>query len=173
MLRRTPEPVGRPQRIFFAPASAVDRLTRATATTIFALLFALLFAQIVSRLLFNAPLGWITELATYMLVASVWISAGVFTRMDAHIRIEFLYGKLDRLSPLLKRVVDGLIDMGTLFFLVVVTLSAIQLGVQNRDAISPALHIPIALLYALIAVSATIMAYFLLEVVGSRRHRSE
>jgi TRAP-type C4-dicarboxylate transport system permease small subunit len=147
-------------------------VTRTVAITIFSLLFALLCFQVLSRIVFNVPLGWITEGATYMLVASVWISAGIFTRMDAHIRIEFFYSKLGKLSPGLKRTVDGLIDLGFLFFLVVVTVSAVNLAIQNRDAISPALHIPIALLYSVIAVSALIMAYFLLEVVGTRRHKN-
>lgn len=157
----------------FGPARHLDFFIRMTAIPIFLALFGLLLLQVLCRLLFNAPLGWITELATYMLVAAVWISAGLFTRMDAHIRIEFLYSKWGRITAPLKRIVDCLIDLGTAFFLTVVVVSAVNLARQNRDAISPALHIPIALLYLLIALSAVVMLYFLLEVTstGTRRDK--
>jgi TRAP-type C4-dicarboxylate transport system permease small subunit len=159
----------RSREILFKPSSHFDPPIRVIAIFIFLTLFALLFIQILSRLLLNAPLGWITELATYMLVASIWISAAIFTRMDAHIRIEFFYNKWSHVSVTLKRVIDLLIDVGSVFFLLVVVGSAVKLAIQNRDAISPALHIPFALLYSIIAVSATLMGYFLLEVMSKRK----
>lgn len=159
----------RAKKVFFKPSSYVDPLIRAIAICIFLTLFALLFVQILSRLLLNEPLGWITELATYMLVASIWISAVTFTRMNAHIRIEFFYNRWARVSDTLKRLIDFFIDLASAFFLIVVVASAVKLAIQNRDAISPALHIPIALLYSIIAVSAALMGYFLLEVMIKRQ----
>jgi len=157
------------QKGLSASASVADRVVRVVAISIFLTLFALLLVQVLSRLLLNAPLGWITELATYMLAASVWIGAGIFTRMNAHIRIEFFYNKWGRVSSRLKRIVDAAINIGTLFFLTVVVGSGANLAIQNRDAISPALHIPIALLYSIIALSACMMIYFLLDVMTTRK----
>jgi TRAP-type C4-dicarboxylate transport system permease small subunit len=157
------------QEIFFKPSPFLDAAIRASAVLIFLALFALLFIQILSRFLFNQPMGWITELATYMLVTAIWMSAASFTRMNAHIRIEFFYSKLAHVSLRLKRVIDFCIDVASMFFLIVVVASAAQLAVQNRDAISPALHIPFALLYWIIAMAAALIGYFLLEVMSKRK----
>lgn len=149
-------------------SSWIDALVKGTAITLFLLLFLLLLCQITMRLVFNEALGWIIELAQYMLISCVWISAITFTRMNAHIRIEYLYNKCARLSRTLKLLVDAFVDTASLFFLATVVVTSTRLAAQSFESISPALHIPFVYLYSVITVSSALMCYFVLEVMMRR-----
>jgi len=147
------------------PAHRIDRLSRGLVVFMFLILFALLLTEILARTIFNEALGWIIELAQYMLIAIVWTGAIAFTRMDAHIRVTFFIDLLSRLLPSSTRFFALLGRLGSLLFLATVVFASGGLALTSYDTLSPGMHIRFAYLYCVITVSSALMCYFLLELL--------
>lgn len=79
---------------------------------------AIICYEIVSRFVFNAPTSWVTEIATYLLVAMTFLGLAAAQRAGAHISVELLLnalssGRRDRLL----RVANWLCLYASLFCL--------------------------------------------------------
>lgn len=129
------------------------------------MLFALLLTEILARVIFNEALGWMIELAQYMLILVVWLGAIVFTRMDAHIRITLLVTICARFWPSSGRILQLLARLGALVFLATVAFASGKLALGSFETLSPGMHIPFAYLYCIITLSSGLMCYFILELL--------
>lgn len=69
--------------------------------------------EIGSRLLFNAPTSWATEISTYLLVAVVFLGLGVAQSSNSHVQVELW---VDRLSHHARRKVELVCQWSGLFF---------------------------------------------------------
>ncbi|MEM2958549.1 MAG: TRAP transporter small permease subunit [Candidatus Jordarchaeaceae archaeon] len=76
------------------------------------------FMELVLRYFFNRPTLWGLELSTYLCGASYILSGGYASLLEAHIRIDLIYGKVSKRGK-------ALIDLILVFPLLMVTLGSL------------------------------------------------
>jgi tripartite ATP-independent transporter DctM subunit len=77
-------------------SSARDLVTGATGALGAVMLLAMtgiVCYEVLARLLFNAPTYWVTEIATYLFVAIVFVGLGAAQRAGRHIQVEVLVAR--------------------------------------------------------------------------------
>ena len=57
---------------------------------------AIVCYEVVSRYVFNAPTTWVTEIGTYLFVATVFLGLAAAQRANAHIQVEILVDRLNK-----------------------------------------------------------------------------
>ena len=140
------------------------RLLRAAARAVVVFLFAaivvVVFAQVVSRFVFNAPFSWSEELARYLQVWLILLASAACVRR----------------GPRLEWTMRFLSLAGVIFFLGVVIVSGIVLISATANQMTPALEIPIRIVYLALPIGALLMLFEALalagEMLASRRDHS-
>ena len=115
--------VGRPGS---AVITAIDRLTNLTgfvAAVALAAMTAIVVYEVVSRFVFNAPTTWVTEIGTYLFVATVFLGMAPAQRAKAHIQVEIL---VDALSPSWRNRLELVTSWLALLFVVFTTWHAVR-----------------------------------------------
>lgn len=133
----------KPIRIYVQAIDAVNRvLGRLVMYMIFVMMGVLLFSSI-SRTVFNESYIWIVEIAQFMLAAYYLLGGGYSMQLDAHVRMDLLYG---RWSPRRKAIVDAVTSIFLIFYLVILlrggissTEYAIEYGQKNYSSWAPQL----------------------------------
>lgn len=110
----------------------------------------ILFLQIVMRVLGNS-LTWAEEVARYFYVWSVFLSLGCTMRGNYILRVDLL---LSHLPTVLRRGVETLLDLlNTVLFAFFCYCSIdVIVNIQSSGQTSPALEIPMYLVYAVVPV---------------------
>lgn len=110
-------------RVFVRSVDAVNRVVgRSAMFLIFAMMGLLLFSSI-SRTAFGTSYIWIVETAQFMLAAYYLLGGGYSLQLDAHVRMDLLYG---RWSPRKKAYVDLITACFLIFYLVFLLLGGIS-----------------------------------------------
>ena len=104
--------------------------------------------QVISRYLFDRPLVWVEELATYSFIWATFLGASLGLKHDRHIRIQTFVGKLPAPLAALVRVVGHL---AVLCLAVVVMQQAVVVaGIEGRrQSISLPVALPMSLFYSI------------------------
>lgn len=111
----------------------------------------ILLAQILMRALIGNSLTWAEEVARYFYVWSVFLSIGCTIRKRNILKVDLI---LDLLPKNLRKIMDVIIDLinVVLFaFLAYYSVATVQ-GVFASGQTSPALEIPMYIIYAIIPV---------------------
>jgi C4-dicarboxylate transporter DctQ subunit len=139
-----------------------DERTRATPEEILGagLMIAMviiLFIQVISRFVFSSSLSWSEELARYMFIWMIYLCLGSVALRGEHIVIDVL---ILRMGPRLRRSVLtlALLIAFALNVLVLWTATDIALVFQQLGQTSPALSLPMWLVYAALPVGMLISA---------------
>lgn len=129
----------------------------------FAVVIVITFAQVVLRYAFKAPMFWAEELARYLFIWMSFTGATVAVALQAHTRIGFFVGLLPKS---LQKAASVLVNLLCISFLGIVGMkgiSIVRVALSNR---SPALGVPLGLVYLALPVNAAIMiAYLLVQIV--------
>lgn len=113
----------KPVRLFVRSVDAVNRVVgRSAMFLIFAMMGLLLFSSI-SRTAFGTSYIWIVETAQFMLAAYYLLGGGYSLQLDAHVRMDLLYG---RWSPRKKAYADLITACFLIFYLVFLLLGGIS-----------------------------------------------
>lgn len=117
----------------------------------------ILFIQVVSRFIFSSSLSWSEELARYMFIWMIYLCLGSVALRGEHIVIDVL---ILRMGPRLRRSVLtlALIIAFALNVLVLWTAADIAFVFQQLGQTSPALSLPMWLVYAALPVGMLISA---------------
>ncbi|HJO05084.1 MAG TPA: TRAP transporter small permease [Acidobacteriota bacterium] len=153
------------------------RLLRAAARAVVVFLFAaivvVVFAQVVSRFVFNAPFSWSEELARYLQVWLILLASAACVRRGLHLTVDYA---VHSLGPRLEWTMRFLSLAGVIFFLGVVIVSGIVLISATANQMTPALEIPIRIVYLALPIGALLMLFEALalagEMLASRRDHS-
>ena len=107
----------------------------------------ILFLQVIMRSVFNNSLSWTEELARYLFIWQIWLGTSIALRENQHIKVELLFSFVK--SERARRTVDLLALAVWLAFCVVMLFNSVQLIVSmvNRNVLSPAMRIPLSLVY--------------------------
>jgi TRAP-type C4-dicarboxylate transport system permease small subunit len=127
-------------------------------------------AQVVSRYLLNHSLFWSEELARYILVWLTFLGASVAYYRKAHPGINLLSS---RVGPHLRKINTIIVHVISLVLFMVMIYQGIAFSVFVRAQISPALSLPMWMIFAIIPISGLLFTchclYFL--AVELRRDR--
>lgn len=140
------------------------------SAALFAIVAVAVNIQVLARYVLRRPLTWVTELSTLFLVAAVFFAAAVALRKGGFAAVTIL---IERLPGRWRAAIETLGSLAVFVFLVVGTLATTPLITQARvtAAVTPALGIPMDLVYIVLQVSFGIQAVYALAVVVSNAIR--
>jgi len=136
---------------------------------IFVLMVLVVFSQVVWRFAFNNPFPWSEELARYLQVWLILLASVACIRKGRHLAVDFFTQAFPfRFAKILKLVSYACI----LIFTAVLFTVSIHLIVITIHQITPAIRLPIIVVYLAFPVSALLMfmetLVLLLKITGAR-----
>lgn len=140
--------------------SAIDKGTVVILVALTCVMVSITFAQVFARYVLTNPLHWSEELARYCFVWIVFIGAGAALKRGAHIAVDFFVMHLSKRSI---RVLSIPVKALMAIFLVVVIVNAIPVIKKNMSQLSPAIGIPMGIVYLAIPIGAAIMLIYTLD----------
>lgn len=135
-----------------------------TFTSILAILMVIIvFIQVVARYVFQNSLSWSEEIARYMLVWLIFLSAGYVLGQRAHIFLDVVFNAFPlRLQKVLRQVSNVLL----LGFSLIVTYFGCEMMKLGSSQISSAVQLPMWLVYLALPVGGLLLViYSLLEMI--------
>jgi len=141
-----------------------DLADRIITTLVFLIVVGMVTAttlQVIFRVFFTA-LAWSEEISRYFLVWGTFFAATMAYKRGNHIAITFVVNALRGRARLCFSLLIYLLSL--LFFIVITCFSLSMIGLQVFQ-ISPALGIPMQLVYMCIPISLTVMAFHALAAV--------
>ena len=120
------------------------------------------FLQIVSRYVFSLSLGWSEEVARLLFISIVFLGAAVLARQQQHLTVTVVVDLFGH------RVRHGLAALAALIGFVC-SWYLVQGGwatmLREWDQRTPALHLPMGVIFAIIFASVCMMAIWMLVVM--------
>jgi TRAP-type C4-dicarboxylate transport system permease small subunit len=148
--------------------SLFSRLQAVLGAVLLSMIVLSILASIVARAVFNAPFTWTVELATILVIWSVYATLGLSYPERTQLSISVL---ADRLPPGGRRALDVLADSILVVVLVVMLASCWTAMRMNYGMTTMALDISVSLAYYLAAgVGAlSMLGYIVMKYWGKRR----
>lgn len=120
------------------------------------LIIPLLTCQVVSRFVFRSPLTWSEEVARFIFIWQVWLGAAYCVQKDRHIRIDIFTFKLKPLAHKVFEICIIVFCLGFCGFLIYKGMEKVIM-LQVSGQTSPALKIPMYMVYLSVPVSSVLM----------------
>jgi TRAP-type C4-dicarboxylate transport system permease small subunit len=114
------------------------------------------FLQVLFRYVFNAPLDWSEELATFSFAWMALLGAGVGLKYDQHPSLDIFQS---RFPPVLQKITHLLVNLATMFMLIVLCIYGWKLTMVMRMQTMAALGYSVAFIYIILPISAIIMLF--------------
>jgi TRAP-type C4-dicarboxylate transport system permease small subunit len=141
--------------------AGIDWVLDKVTLTLLTLLNLVVGLQVFSRYVLNHSLFWSEELARYLFIWLVFLSAAMVLRQDRHIQVSAF---VDLLPASIKRAVIILGDLLMLGFVLVVFVESLRLAGMVWTVLTAAMEIPWTFVYLGILLGMGIM---LLALIGS------
>ncbi|MEQ9442675.1 MAG: TRAP transporter small permease [Cyclobacteriaceae bacterium] len=144
----------------------LDRFLEKILIGIMALMVINVLWQVASRFILQSPSSFTDELSRYLLIWLSLLGASYVTGKKMHLSIDILMQKLnERRQKVLNTVIYGLVAMFALLAMVVGGLRLVYI-VFTLGQTSPALEIPIGIVYLVLPLSGfTIIYYSILNIL--------
>jgi TRAP-type C4-dicarboxylate transport system permease small subunit len=141
--------------------AGIDWVLDKVTLSLLILLNLVVGAQVFARYVLNHSLFWSEELARYLFIWLVFLSAAIVLRQDRHIQVSVF---VDMLPASMKRAVIILGDLLMLGFVLVVLVESIRLAGMVWTVLTAAMEIPWTFVYLGILIGMGVM---LLALLGS------
>jgi len=125
--------------------------------------------QVVCRYLLGASLTWSEEFARYGLVWITFLGGSVAVKKGAHMGVEAL---VNALAPKVRKMVQLFTLLCVMGFLVIATIKGGQLALFNMKQHSPAMGVPMGVVYFAIPTGCLIMLIHAAEELIALLRRS-
>ncbi|MFC3041822.1 TRAP transporter small permease [Virgibacillus xinjiangensis] len=146
----------------------INRATEIITMSLLLAMVALVFLQVCTRLLLDSSFSWTDELARYMFIWVVFLGGGIAFQHGTHISIEAMKEKL----PFhLQRVLQVFVTVVCILFFILLITTGIQLMNSSMSQTSPALSLPMGLMYSVIPVSGLLQIWNVIDI--NRRNWSQ
>ncbi|MGJ9384380.1 TRAP transporter small permease [Salipaludibacillus sp. CF4.18] len=122
----------------------------------------LIFGQVVGRYVFQTSPSWTEELARYIHIWQVWIGASYAIKLRRHLRIEAFVNLLNSFQQKIIETVSVIVWFVLAVFLAV-TGSQIVLGSINFGQVTPAMQVPMWIVFLAIPLGSIGMVLRLIE----------
>ncbi|MEM9649952.1 MAG: TRAP transporter small permease [Bacteroidota bacterium] len=138
----------------------VDRILGAVLSSIMGAMVINVLWQVFTRFVLDSPSSFTDELARYLMIWVGVLGAAYISGRKMHVAIDLLPTRLNKEGQIkLKSIVNALIIVFCLFALVIGGSRLVYITFVLRQ-FSPALQIPLALVYAVIPISGLIIIYY-------------
>ncbi len=130
------------------------RLSRFCVAAMLAVNLTIVFAGVIFRYVFNQPLGWVYEIAIFLMMWSAFVGSAALSRENAHVSLDFLILKFPKRLRLLITI---LLEVAVIVFLVIViqySLIMIQGLLSSRSSY---LRLPMYWVYSSVPVGMGLM----------------
>lgn len=144
----------------------VDWIENVLVTLLMLVATVVAVVQVTARYVFNNSLYWSEELILYSLITMSFLTAGMGVRYGAHISVEALYALG---GPRFSRVLHYVAALlGLLFSIMLIWYGGrLHLGTMQMNQMSPAMRIPVGLVYLVIPVCGLFMLLRYLLVLST------
>jgi TRAP-type C4-dicarboxylate transport system permease small subunit len=134
----------------------VDEVVQRVSVVVLVGMILVITIQIISRVLFDA-VSWSEELARYLLVWITFLGATLAWSRGRHIAVSFI---ADAAPSAVRRLIQlGTLAVSAAFFAIIVVIGIRYMRVQSFQ-VSASLRIPMAWVYTIMPVSATLMLFY-------------
>lgn len=121
----------------------------------FVLLVSMTFLQVISRYISHKPLTWTEEIVRFSNVWLALLTSSICIHEKKHLSLDFLTHSL---SFKLKKILNILIySFFILGFLIILLIYGIQFTVKGASQLSPAMRLPMSIIYTILPISAILM----------------
>ncbi|WP_432409598.1 TRAP transporter small permease [Wukongibacter sp. M2B1] len=124
----------------------------------------IILLQVIMRYVFNSSLSWSEELARYIFIWQIWLGASLGVREKKHIRVELVYGLFRQKGQLVMDVLSTIIWIALCIFLAI-NGTELTLALLQRHSTSPAMKIPMYIIYSTLPISCGVMVLRLVQRV--------
>ena len=112
------------------------------------------FSQVIWRFVFNDPFSWSEECARYLQVWMVLLTSSVCIREDSHLTVDYA---IHNLPFKIKKVLKLAVLIVIMCFLVIVIVYGSKMIIITRYQITPAMQLPIYVVYFAFPVAGFLM----------------
>jgi TRAP-type C4-dicarboxylate transport system permease small subunit len=134
--------------------AALDLVIDWTTVGLMTVLAAVVFVAVIARYFLNLPLAWSEEVSRYSFIWATFLGAVICTREGAHLSVDLL---VQRFSPARRRQIELTGRVLTTLLLAVVLYSGVRILAVVHAQQSPALGVPMSLVYSAAPVGAALM----------------
>ena len=134
----------------------------------------IIFMQVIMRYVFNSSLSWSEELARYLFVWQVFLSASIGVRKNNQIRVEIFSSKIMGLkSKQSLELFINILIIGVYIVFLVAGYRSLS-SIVEKNVVSIALRIPMCLVFSAIPFSAfVIIIRMVCRVIHDIKHFGE
>lgn len=135
--------------------SLLDQLEEKMVVFGFVVLIFIVFLQVIMRYVIGSSLVWSAEISRYIFIFLTWIGASIAVKDEKHISVNILF----EIFPGLKQyfgVISTLLCLAVTLFLFINGTELVML-LKTRTALSPALRIPMWIIYISIPLGGFLM----------------
>ncbi|CAM5199864.1 TRAP-type C4-dicarboxylate transport system permease small subunit OS=Ureibacillus acetophenoni OX=614649 GN=SAMN05877842_107133 PE=3 SV=1 [Ureibacillus acetophenoni] len=137
----------------------INLITKVVAMLCVVAMVLVVFMQIVSRNLFSYSFPWVEELSKYLMIAVIFLGAGIGVQYGSHINIDVLF---NRLSNKVKKYMQIMISILSIIFLMILLIYGIDVSNRTMVQSSTSLGIPMGVFYYVIPIGA---ALFIINII--------
>jgi TRAP-type C4-dicarboxylate transport system permease small subunit len=132
----------------------VRRTVNGFIVGIFAIQVIVVFSQVIWRFVFNNPFSWSEEIARFIQVWMILLTASICIKKGKHLAVDYATHALPFHYAKFLKIITMIIAM---IFTVFIIIFGIQMMTITANEITPALRIPIAIVYAAFPIAGTLM----------------
>ena len=129
----------------------IRNVNDAVVVVLFLAMTITVIIQVFFRFVIQSPLRWTEELARYLMIWLVLMASAIAMRNRSHLQVDVLTSALPQ-KP--KRILTAIVDLLTIVFLCIKTFKVVQ---STTAQTSPAMQIPMALIYAAFPTGGVLM----------------
>jgi len=130
------------------------KFTYIAVTVLFGSQVIVVFAQVIWRFVFDSPFSWSEELARYLQVWLILLMSAVCIRKGRHLAVDYV---THNLSFELQRVFKLISLLAILAYVIVVIVFGIKMIAVAGAQKTPAMQIPIGIIYLAFPITGTFM----------------
>lgn len=132
----------------------IRNVNDAVVVVLFLAMTITVIIQVFFRFVIQSPLRWTEELARYLMIWLVLMASAIAMRNRSHLQVDVLTSALPQ-KP--KRILTAIVDLLTIVFLCIMTYFGFKVVQSTTAQTSPAMQIPMALIYAAFPTGGALM----------------
>ena len=144
----------------------IQRISYAVAAFCMFAVILLIFINVLCRYVFSFSISWSEEMTRYMFIGTLFFTLNIMVSQNAALRVVILDNFIHNQRS--KHILNLITYVLTVVALLVFTLSGVMLVQAGLTSVSPSMHIPMWIIYAMMP-----LGYFLALIEVLRKIAAE
>ena len=144
----------------------IQRISYAVAAFCMFAVILLIFINVLCRYVFSFSISWREEMTRYMFIGTLFFTLNIMVSQNAALRVDILDNFIHNQRS--KHILNLITYVLTVVALLVFTLSGVMLVQAGLTSVSPSMHIPMWIIYAMMP-----LGYFLALIEVLRKIAAE